>query len=273
MNINTFSEFFVYNNEICSDKDLKLSSGEKVYEVIRVIDGAPLFLEEHIQRLEKSIELLGYKSQITDEEINKNIYKLIEKNKVENMNIKIIFNYYKDGFESVFYFIKSSYPKEYVYDQGVKVITLKAERDNPNIKKVNNDFKNMVKYKLEEKNAFEALLIDEDEYITEGSRSNMFFVKGREIYTAPKGDVLLGVTRANILKACEDLNVIVIEKNLKKEELKEIDGLFMSGTSIGVLPIGIVDEEEYNSAKNTIIKDIRREYEKRVLEDINNNKG
>lgn len=273
MNIDTNKEFFIYNNEVSNDRSLNLKDGEKVYEVIRVIDGVPLFLEEHIERLEKSIRLIGYSAQINGEEIKKNISKLIQKNNVLNMNIKIILNYYKDGFESVFYFIKSSYPEEYVYDEGVKVITIKAERDNPNIKKVNDDFKRMVKDKLEEKNTFEALLIDEKEYITEGSRSNMFFVKGREVYTAPKGEVLLGVTRANILKACKYLDINVVEENLKKEELKNIDGLFMSGTSVGVLPIGIVDDEEYNSSKNLVIKSIRTTYNKRVNDYIKKNEN
>jgi branched-chain amino acid aminotransferase len=273
MNIETNKEFFIYNNELSNNKELKLKEGEKVYEVIRVINGVPLFLEEHIERLKKSIDLIGYSSQINEETLRENIYKLISKNDEFNMNIKIILNYYGVNFESVFFFIKSNYPEERIYDEGVVTITIKAMRDLPNVKKVNNTFKTKVKEKLKEKDAYEALLIDEKEYITEGSRSNMFFIKGNEAYTAPKGEVLLGVTRANILKACESLDVNIVEKNLKLEELNNIDGIFMSGTSVGVLPIKVVDDIKYNSAKNTVIKNIRREYNKRVDEYIKKNKN
>ncbi|NBI05923.1 aminotransferase class IV [Senegalia massiliensis] len=273
MNIETNKEFFIYNNEVSNNKELKLKEGEKVYEVIRVINGVPLFLEEHIERLKKSIDLIGYESQINEESIRENIYKLISKNDEFNMNIKIILNYYGDNFESVFLFIKSNYPEERIYDEGVATITIKAMRDLPNVKKVNNTFKTKVKEELKQKNAYEALLIDEKGYITEGSRSNMFFIKENEVYTAPKGEVLLGVTRANILKACESLDVNIVEKNLKIEELNNIDGIFMSGTSVGVLPIKVVDDRKYNSAKNRVIKNIRKEYNKRVDEYIKKNKN
>lgn len=274
MNIDSNGKFIIYNGEAIENKEnIYLEKGQKIYEVIRVIEGVPLFLEEHIERLEKSCDLVGFKITIDKKDIIRDIIRLIKKNEIYNMNIKIIFNYYDGGFDSVFYFIESFYPEKSLYDEGVKAITIDAVRENPQAKKVNEEFRSKIKRKLNEKDAFEALLINEEGYITEGSRSNIFFIKGDRVYTAPKGEVLLGITRDKIINICSRLGIKIEENHLHQRELKNVEGIFMSGTSVGVLPIKSINKKIYNSAKNTVVKRIKNAYTSEVEGYIKKNKN
>lgn len=261
-------DYYIYNGKVLSTQNSEgfdEVSSPSIYEVIRVIDGVPLFFEEHIERMRSSAELLGGNISKDNSEILCEIKRLIDVNKSYNLNIKIVFSKFNQK-DNVFlvYFIKSYYPEKEIYEKGVHTILFKSVRENPNIKVLNTGLKGKINRKLEEENAFEALLVNEKGYITEGSRSNIFFVKDNYVYTAPKGDVLLGITRHHIINVCKELNINVIEENIHIAQLNKIDGVFMTGTSVNVLPITSIEHRRYNSVDNNIISRVRNSY----LEDM-----
>jgi len=263
---------YMANGRLISTDDLDIFySIEKppIYEVIRVIDGIPLFLEDHLERMRISGELVGVSINRSDEEIEKDIMKLIEANGVENLNIKLLCaNIEGEGQALLAYFIKSFYPPEEYYRDGIHTILFHHERENPNAKVLKSSFKEEVAKKLEENKAFEALLVNNDGYITEGSRSNMFFVKENKIYTAPKGTVLLGITRQHIMEVCKELSIEVVEENIHVDDLDRLEGAFMSGTSVNVLPISTIEDIRLNSVNNHIIRKIAKGYENKMKEYI-----
>ena len=263
---------YMANGRLISTDDLDIFySIEKppIYEVIRVIDGIPLFLEDHLERMRISGELVGVSINRSDEEIEKDIMKLIEANGVENLNIKLLCaNIEGEGQVLLAYFIKSFYPPEEYYRDGIHTILFHHERENPNAKVLKYSFKEEVAKKLEENKAFEALLVNNDGYITEGSRSNMFFVKENKIYTAPKGTVLLGITRQHIMEVCKELSIEVVEENIHVDDLDRLEGAFMSGTSVNVLPISTIEDIRLNSVNNHIIRKIAKGYENKMKEYI-----
>ena len=63
-----------------------------IYEVIRVIEGVPLFLEDHLERMRKSAELLNIRIHREDEEIETDIRRLIKENREENLNVKLLYS-------------------------------------------------------------------------------------------------------------------------------------------------------------------------------------
>lgn len=271
-------DYIVMNGEIIANGETNVFEDinkPPIYEVMRVIKGIPLFLEEHLERMRKSSAIVGYTIYRTDDEIKEDIKKLINKNNVKNLNIKLLCTEIQ-GRGQVFlaYFIKSYYPEPRVYMEGIHTILYHFERENPNAKILNVSFKEDVNRKIEENNAFEALLVNKDGYITEGSRSNIFFVKDEVLYTAPKGDVLLGVTRNHIMEVCKKLGLKVIEENIHIEDLSKIKGAFMTGTSVNVLPIRSIDEKKYDSVDNEIIKAVSNGYLKEMEEylEINSQK-
>ncbi len=265
--IQGYFQYFIKNDEAYTAEefqDIYKVEGKCIYEVLRVINGTPLFLKEHLLRLEKSIALAEADSPVDIKTIKKYVNQLISLNRVQNGNIKIVVN---EG--NLFMFsVIAYYPTEDMYNEGVKTILYFGERTNPNAKVVDISFREKVTKEMSEKEAFEAILINHEGYVTEGSKSNIFMVKGDTVYTAPAEGVLLGITRDKIIKACEELNLTVEEKNISYEEIKTLDGLFISGTSPNVLPINEVEGIiKYDKIYNKIY-DIKAQYEKIIEKDL-----
>lgn len=258
--------FYVVNDKLETVANIEIFKKIKnpsIYEVLRIINGIPLFLEEHLDRMRKSANTIDYNIEWTSKEIEENIKKLILKNEIENQNIKLLCTDV-EGIGQVFliYFIKSFYPPKEYYKEGIHTILFSHERDNPNAKILKGNFREEVAKQLKKKEAFEAMLVTEEGYILEGSRSNMFFVKGEKIYTASNKDVLLGITRKHVFEAANKLNIKIIEENIHIDDLIKIDGAFMSGTSVNVLPISTIDNIKLDSVNNKTIKAVNNGYVK-----------
>lgn len=257
-------EYFIVNGQLETTEKVDIFERiEKppIYEVIRVIDGVPLFLEDHLNRMFDSAKLIGYNIERDEQQIRNDIKTLILKNNIDKLNVKLL-STEVEGMGKVFlvYNIESFYPPEEYYKNGIHTTLFHYERNNPNAKVLFTSFKEEVKKALEEKNAFEALLVSKSGYIPEGSRSNMFFVKGDKVYTAKASDVLIGITRKHIFNVCSKLNIKIIEDSIHVEDLVKLDGGFMSGTSVNVLPISTIDELKLDSVNNKIIKEINNVY-------------
>ena len=256
---------YIYNGktyDTSDDTGFKDSEGISIYEVLRVKKGVILFEQDHLDRLKKSAQMLGFEMSKSKQEISDEMDKLVSINSASNHNIKLVCNNLeKTNQDFLTYITEGSYNLEDVPKEGEKAIIFKAERDNPNIKTIDVNQRDLINKELEDKNALEALLEDEYGNITEGSRSNMFFAKNDKLYTAPSARVLVGITRSKIMKICKENNIEVIEEDINKSELENVDGIFMSTTPIGVLPIISIDNKDLNSANNEIIKKVVDGYE------------
>lgn len=268
MNKEIIEDFFISNGKAYSSNqaDQIVIAQPSIYEVIRVISGIPLFLEDHIERLQLSATSLDSELQVVMPNIISDIKKLIKINNYPEKNIKLlVFNLEKDTPDYIMCFIKSSYPTPEQYLHGVQTILVHAERSNPNAKIINNELREMINEQLAENNAYEALLVNNRGEITEGSRSNLFFVVQGKIYTAHTQDVLIGITRKYIIEACSNLNLEVIEQPIPFSMLDYAEGAFITGTSPKLLPIASIEERQVDSANNEIVKSILKEYD-RILE-------
>jgi len=257
-------KYFLKNGKALEVSQLQLEElyvQPSVYEVIRVSSGVPLFLEEHLNRLRKSIELLGFKYSFSFEDLRNKIHDIIKINDNPQLNIKLIVNHLEAIAPMLFmFFIPSQYPSAEAYRDGVTACTYRAERHNPNAKVVANKLREEINRAIELKNTYEAILINSNNEITEGSRSNVFLVKDNAVYTAPAKDVLVGITRSRIIDICNSLGIKVIEATIPFEFLKGADGLFITGTSPKVLPVSSVDSISFASADSVIIKRISVAY-------------
>lgn len=268
------NKFYVEDNNVLDTKFFKeeiIKEGKSLYEVIRIIDGCPLFLEEHLERFNASASLEGLSLWMSNEEIKSSIEKVIKTNEVLCGNIKLVFNFnHKKTF--LCYFLEHHYPQEENYKEGVKTIFYHGERENPNAKVIAVNFREKVGKIIKEKEVYEAILVDRDGYITEGSKSNIFMIKDDSVITAPIDTVLPGITRNTIMDLCNGLGLKVLEERISYKDINEMDGLFISGTSPKVLPIRYVDHIEFNSSKNSIILKIMNAYNEEIKRDILNYK-
>jgi branched-chain amino acid aminotransferase len=240
---------FIFNDNVYKVDNFEEIYGENspsVYEVIRIFKSVPLFLEEHYVRLLNSSRLLGYSIDISFEEIKKTISRMIYLNNITNCNIKIVINSFEEVNKNLYvFFVKSSYPKDSLYLLGIETFVYKATRENPNAKVIYKSMRDDINRLLEEKNCYEAILLNEREEITEGSRSNLFFIKNNTVYTAPRNSVLIGITRDKILELCKKDNINFVEKVIHLNELNSFNAAFISGTSPKILPIKKIDGNSY----------------------------
>lgn len=264
------NEFFIFNGKVKSSQEFRgdfISKGKSLYEVIRVIEGVPLFLEKHLERLRNSSNLANISINYSNEEIRNNIMNLIKANSINEGNIKIVFNFAEIE-DYYMYFMPHHYPDRGDYINGVKTIFYHGERSNPNAKIIDASFRSKVNKEIEEKGVFEAILVDRNGFITEGSKSNIFMIKDDDVITSPVEAVLPGVTRNVIIEICKNLDINVIEKRISYNEVNELDAMFISGTSPKVLPISSVESVFINSSKNDMVIKIMNEYDKTVKDYI-----
>ena len=272
--INIVSERNVLNGVII-DKNTttKLIEDDKtrIYEVIRVINNKPVFLLEHYERLINSIKLSNLEANINYELFKNYIDLLISENAKNNLNefsncnIRVSFDL-KEKHLLFMYFVKSFYPDKNYYETGIHTITIIKERENPNIKKNAKNYRDEIDLLLKENNAFEAILVNIDKTVSEGSKSNVFFVKENSLITAEDKDVLLGVTRSKVLEIAEKFNIDIVKRKINVDELYSFDAAFITGTSNNVLPIKTINNINLNSTTNEVVIKLMKEYEKLILE-------
>ncbi len=262
--MNKDANFFLINNKTYKTEyfDIEeLKKGFSIYEVVKIINNIPLFFEDHLERLHKSAELRQVKIPFSDSEIKMQVLKLIEINAIQNGRLKFAVRFFQNEIKLICFWLNTITPSENQYKKGVKIISVIAERKNPNAKIINYKLRNFTKSKLQQENAFEALLVTENGKITECSRSNIFFIKGNQVCTPYSKDVLPGITRNYVFKICKTQNIDICEDNIKFEDMKLFDSAFISGTSLGILPVKQIDNLKFK-IQNNIIKNISDSYQK-----------
>jgi branched-chain amino acid aminotransferase len=241
--------------------------GDSIYEVIRMVKGNPVFFHDHMERLETSARLQK-KELLADRSIlRRDIINLSKKERRKEMNLKIVFNYTEDSSNYLIYFIEPIYPSEEQYKQGVKGIFFYAERKDPESKVINHKLRSSIYHKLILEGGYEALLVNENNCITEGSRSNIFFLKGNTLVTSPDDTVLNGITRKYILEICKENKIKVGFTCVNVDDITDYDAVFMTGTSPMVLQFNCIDDVYFN-VRIPLIELLREKYLLKVEESI-----
>jgi len=258
----TSQKFVFYNNNLQVNSlketiDIELA----VYEVIKVVGGIPLFCEDHIERLNNSMKM----SHIEDFIISKTdfLFQINAICKANNQyfgNVELRVSKLKDNKTNSFLgFISHKYPEPISYIEGVLTSLLIAERVLPNAKVKGSETRSKADSHLINTNIYEVLLVNNEGFITEGSRSNVFFIHGNLVYTAPKEFILPGITRKYAIKALEKLNIPLVEKLIDATQLNTIDAAFLCGTSPGILPIKQISNIAFD-VQNKILRDCMLEF-------------
>ncbi|MFW5890833.1 MAG: aminotransferase class IV, partial [bacterium] len=242
----------------------------KVYDVLKIVNSKPLYLENHLDRLNNSIELAGYKMKYLKGNFKKDIETLVVKSGKTNNNIKTTY-FEEEKPVKILCMVKSKYPSKEKYKEGYKTILIYEERENPNAKILNEERREIVNKILNELEADEAIFITEDKIVLEGSRTNLFFVKGEKIITSPDERVLLGTTRQKILEICEKNNISVLKREIILDELNFFEAAFVTGTSIDIMPLNRIDSIKFNT-NNKVIRKLTDYYNKEKINYLNNYK-
>ncbi len=210
-----------------------VSKGICLYEVIKIKNSIPLFFDEHLSRLQEGINKSGAIHQVNSTALSSGIILLLKNENKTTGNVRIQLNLYTGLM--MMGFIPHHYPSSQQLQQGVPVIT----------------------------KHYEVLLVNEQNYITEGSRSNFFTVKDNRLITAPIATVLPGVTRNVVIQLAKHLNLAVHEEPIHCDDIGKFEAAFLTGTSIGVLPICCIDNTSLKTS-HTIVNQLQKAYDKTI---------
>lgn len=249
-----YQEYLIHNFKIkrCAEFNInELAKGIAIYEVIKIEQGIPMFLEEHLNRLFHSADIsnLSINESYCDIEIL--IGELIKKNNTKEGKITLVIRFEKENGSNekdlLIYFTPHYFPSVEEYKNGVKIGSCHATRGNPNAKILNTEARTRANNKIVKENLFEILLINDEGFVTEGSRSNVFFIRDNKVITPPVKDVLNGITRMNIIKLCKQNNIEITEEKIQYSQIKDMDTMFLTGTSIHALAVQRFEELELNT--------------------------
>ncbi len=257
-----FGRRFILNGKMESSDSFDNSlvyEGDSIYEVIRMVKGNPVFFHDHMDRLSSSARMQGKKMLADLDTLKKDIINLSKTEKKKDINLKIVFNYSMDIVNYLVYFIEPIYPSIEQYRNGVKGILFYAERKDPASKVINHKLRSSIFQRLILDGGYEALLVNEKGQITEGSRSNIFFMTGETLVTAPEGMILNGITRKYILEICKENKIRVKLECVSSDSIGSYEAVFMTGTSPIVLPFHHIDEKPFN-VRVPLIENLRKLY-------------
>ena len=223
--------------------------GYGVFDFFRMRDGKFCFLQDHLDRFEKSQKFMGLSELISQDEIRDALDTLKDWNKLPNSGFKLVL--LGDGSESdpklspLFYIINNDLanhqPPAYA-----SVILHKYLREYPLIKTTNYFTSNLLHRKRMMTGAIDVLYHSND-LVTEASRSNVFIVKDGQLIT-PAKNILAGITRKNILELAPSV-LPTVEADVKVEDLKTADEVFISSSLKEVCPIIEVDGKPIGTRK------------------------
>ena len=228
--------------------------GKGLFETILILK-EPVFLNEHIKRLNDGINLLGIDNFISEKDIREKVEEL----KLTNCALKIMVSE-----KNIIYSNRPIIYREEHYKRGfnLKVSNYKRNQFSKTtyIKSLNY-LDNILEKELALKEGFdEAIFLNLDNFLCEGSVSNLFVVKNKIIYT-PKisSGILPGIVRNFLINGLRGKDYKVIEDVISLNDLKNSDGAFLTNSLMGIMKINSVDDE--NIKKNKIIDEIKLYYD------------
>ncbi len=242
--------------------------GWGVFEPLRVYRGKISFLVEHLERLTKSLELLGIEKPDLDWE--KAIRDLLFENSLEDAYLRLTAYKKRKGTGALIYVDKFSYYTAETYDKGFSAIISSHKRCSKNMfskPKSLSYLQNRVSW-LEAQKAKkdEALILNPQDFFVGGSRSNLFLVKDNQIFTPLLEDgAFEGITRKAVIDIARDIDLSIEEKQLKLEDVFNSDKAFITSSLMEVMPLAEVDDKKIgNGLPGSISLKLLSEYRKKL---------
>jgi branched-chain amino acid aminotransferase len=260
-----------------------LHYGTGVFEGIRGYwNGSQLYifrLEDHVKRLLNSAKIYGFDPKYGIEGWSKAIIETVKANELRcNVYIRplLIVGYgfiglSLKGHETQAIVIALPFEK-YFEKPGVDVMVSTwrriSEMSNPPTAKVTGHYTNSVMAKMEAlRNGYdEAILLDLEGHVSEGSGENIFLIRNGVVYTPPlSSGILEGITRDSVIKIAEDMGYQVVEREISRTELYLADEAFFSGTAAEITAILSVDRKPIGDGKiGPITRSLKEKYERVV---------
>jgi branched-chain amino acid aminotransferase len=258
-----------------------LHYGMGVFEGVRAYEtpkGPAIFrLQDHTDRLFRSAHILGINLPFSKEEINAAHLAVVKENALKSCYFRPM-AFYGSGKLGVapptndVHVIVAAWPwgaylGEEGMEKGIRVKTSSFTRHHVNITmckaKANGNYMNSILANTEAtRDGYdEALLLDVDGFVAEGSGENIFLVRRGKLYTPDLTSALEGITRDTVVEIAKEMGLELIEKRITRDEVYCADEAFFTGTAAEVTPIRELDNRAIGAGKRgPITAEIQRRY-------------
>jgi branched-chain amino acid aminotransferase len=246
-----------------------LHYGMGVFEGVRAYKtdkGTAIFrLREHTDRLFRSAHILGMKLPFDKETLSQAQLAAVRDNKLESAYLRPMAFYGSEAMGisaknlSVHVIVAAwkwgAYLGQEALEKGIRVKTSSFSRHHVNITmckaKANGNYMNSIlAHKEAEHDGYdEALLLDVDGFVAEGSGENIFIIRNGKMYTPDLTSALEGITRDTIITLANEIGLPVIEKRITRDEVYSADEAFFTGTAAEVTPIRELDNRTIGEGK------------------------
>lgn len=236
-------------------------SGEvSFYEVIRTRNGIPFFFSDHMNRMEAGISTRYDLPEDITGQVRAGLNALTKHELHDEINVRVTVSFTGHDHSVHICYIPSYYPSEEMIKSGVSLILFHAERLDPGVKMLNNRLRLSVNRELSRRDAYEALLVNHEGLITEGSRSNVFFIThDGVIKTAPASLVLSGITRKYVEEIIRREGIPMVYEAVRESDAGSFRSAFITGTSPMVLAVRCIESGHYDTT-DPVIERIREKY-------------
>lgn len=267
----------IQNEAFISIFDHGFLFGDSIYEVVCTNDGKPCFLDEHLNRLFASASGISLEIPLSSEEIKEQIQATLDSAGNSESYIRIIVTRGVGELDidpsscfnpNVIILVKEISPiPDESYKKGISVALVSIKRNsrdslNPAVKTGN--YLNNVLARVESRKmgAEDAIMVNPWGQLTEGTTSNLFFVKDGRLLTPEKEcGILSGITRQKIIQLANENGISLEEGKWPGEELFKAEEIFLSGTVKKVMPVTILDNRPVGEGKpGAITRKIMRLY-------------
>jgi branched-chain amino acid aminotransferase len=241
-----------------------LHYGMGVFEGVRAYEtdqGPAIFrLQEHTDRLFNSAKILNMTIPFTKEQLNEAQTSVVTENKLNSAYLRPMCFYGSEGMGLRADGLKThvmvaawewgAYLGEENMSKGIRIKTSSYSRHHVNVSmckaKANGNYMNsMLALQEALRDGYdEAMLLDVDGFVAEGSGENIFVVRGGTIFTPDLTSALDGITRNTIFVLAKELGYDIVEKRITRDEVYIADEVFFTGTAAEVTPIREVDNRQ-----------------------------
>ena len=232
--------------------DYGFQYGDGVFEGIRIYNGTPFKIEEHLDRLMKSLYSIQIDIPLTKEALKEICMEFIERNNIENGHMKIVITR-GQGYRMA---VPDIGPNIVIYgrllgtyfskDRGLKLKTSSVRRNppeclDPRIKSLN--YLNNVLSRLEaySSGCDDSLQLDMEGFVSESSGANIFIIKDGILKTPRKYNILDGITRSTVIDIAKKIGFDIIEDNFTLYDVYNADEVFLCGSAAEITPVSEVD--------------------------------
>lgn len=255
---------------LVSPRDLGFSRSYGVFDFLRTYNGRPFKIKEHLARFLRSAESINLDHNYTLEQLIKIVQNTLDKNNDEKeKQVKVILSggisrsMYQEAEPALIVIVDTFKPKKpEIYENGIKMNLVKFSRYKPGSKNLNY-IEGVIQTKKGRENGFYEPLYYSDEQVYEGSNSNIFAVKNKQIYT-PKNNIFCGGTRGILVNDLRD-KLHIIEEDFDLKFLLNADEAFICSSGKEVVSVVQVDEHVIgNGSIGEIAKLVLKEFREYV---------